>query len=179
METAEQVTILTSGSTSFRFRTNWALDTRGGWPSLPKMESRVLFLPGTWTWCGPRSCHLVSPWPRSLGGITDADSSTTQAQTTLFFGVVKHASLFHRWQQGIHPNLRGNVFAEGVEYGTEIDSKALRKLSQTIYNKDEVNPCLRALGFSEGCCHQRKDSWTPAGRHCSSPGHLYARRRYT
>lgn len=116
METAEQVTILTSGSTSFRFRTNWALDTRGGWPSLPKMESRVLFLPGTWTWCGPRSCHLVSPWPRSLGGITDADSSTTQAQTTLFFGVVKHASLFHRWQQGIHPNLRGNVFAEGVEF---------------------------------------------------------------
>lgn len=91
-----------------------------------------------------------------MGGITDADSSTTQAQRTLFFGVVKHASLFHRWQQGIHPNLRGNVFAEGVEYGTEIDSKALRKLSQTIYNKDEVNPCLRALGFSEAAAIREK-----------------------
>lgn len=41
-------------------------------------------------------------------------------------------------------------------YGTEIDSKALRKLSQTIYNKDEVNPCLRALGFSEAAAIREK-----------------------
>ncbi|RDW33053.1 hypothetical protein B0I72DRAFT_152406 [Yarrowia lipolytica] len=70
---------------------------------------------------------LISTWNMNM------------AQTTLFFGVVKHASLFHRWQQGIHPNLRGNVFAEG-----------------TIYNKDEVNPCLRALGFSEAAAIREK-----------------------
>lgn len=116
--------------------------------------------------------ELVSPMAKELGWeITDADSSTTQALKTLLFGAavdaevpeaVEHAkSLFKSYvhdgnKESVNPNLRGNVFAAGVEYGTEADWEALLKLSQTTDNKDEANACLRALGCSEDAAIREK-----------------------